>query len=407
MAAFDVIVVGLGATGSAALYQTAKRGRRVLGLDRFHPPHDHGSSHGDTRITRCAIGEGAHYSPLAIRSHAIWRELERATGERLLEACGLLVLSGSGATAFTHVRGFFDNTLAAAQRHGVAHTMLDAAALRARFPAFRVRDDERAYFEPGAGFVRPEACVRAQLGMAQRHGASVHGGETVLAFDARPGGVAVRTDRATYAAGTLVVAAGPWLPALLDAALARHFAVHRQVLFWFDVDGPIAPFEPPRFPAFIWELTGKPHSIYGFPAIDGPRGGIKIATESFAATTTPDAVARDVAPAEIAAMHADYVAPYFPAVAPRCVRAATCLYTVTPDFGFVVDRHPQMRNVIVASPCSGHGFKHSAALGEVLADLADDRAPLFDSAAFALSRFAAPAPAPAAGTGPARGGTVA
>src|SRR4029453_14990048 len=200
MANYDAIVIGLGATGSAAAYQLAKRGRRVLGLDRHAPPHVCGSSHGDTRITRCAIGEGAHYSPLAIRSHEIWRELERETGAALLDACGLLVLSGTGATAFTHVPGFFANTIAAAERFGIAHEMLDAPAIRARFPAFNVRDDERGYFEPGAGFLRPEACVRANLQMAARPGATSFTHETAHAFDATSGDVTVTTDRGMHRA---------------------------------------------------------------------------------------------------------------------------------------------------------------------------------------------------------------
>ncbi|MEP6679276.1 MAG: FAD-dependent oxidoreductase, partial [Betaproteobacteria bacterium] len=193
---------------------------------------------------------------------------------------------------------------------------------------------------------------------------------------------------ATYRAATLIVAAGPWLPELVDADLAQHFRVYRQALFWFDVDGPIAPFARERFPAFIWELTGKPQSIYGFPAIDGPRGGVKIATESYAATTSAHAAARAITAEEIAVTHAHYVAPYFPAVSARCVRSTTCLYTVTRDFGFVVDRHPRLSNVIVASPCSGHGFKHSAALGEALADLADARSGAFDLRAFSFARIA-------------------
>jgi sarcosine oxidase len=387
MATYDAIVIGLGATGSAAAYQLAKRGRRVLGLDRHAPPHAFGSSHGDTRITRCAIGEGAHYSPLALRSHDIWRELESETGAALFDACGLLVLSGGGATAFTHVPGFFANTIAAAKRFGIAHEMLDAAAIRARFPAFNVRDDERGYFEPGAGLLRPEACVRANLQMAQRFGATLHASEEARSFSASGSGVAVTTEHATYHAGAVILAAGPWLPELVDAGLARHFSVYRQVLFWFDVDGPITPFVRGHFPAFIWELTGRPQSIYGFPAIDGPQGGVKIATERYAATTTPDTVGRTVTPQEIATTHARYIAPYLPAVSARCLRATTCLYTVTRDFGFVVDRHPDMRNVIIASPCSGHGFKHSAALGEALADLAENRTGAVDLRAFSLARF--------------------
>jgi sarcosine oxidase len=388
MTAYDVIVLGLGAVGSAAAYQLAKRGVRVLGLDRNSPPHDAGSSHGDTRITRCAIGEGAHYTPLALRSHAIWREVERESGADLLTQCGLLVLSGSGPTAFTHVPAFFANTLAAATQYGIPHDMLDAPAIRARFPRFAIGDDALAYFEPGGGFVRPEACVGAQLALAARHGATLRTQETVRGFDATDSGVSVTTEQATYAGGQLIVAAGPWLPELLDPDLARHFQVHRQAMFWFDIDGPADDFTGGRFPAFIWELSGKPQSIYGFPAIDGPRGGVKVATETFANPATAATVDREITPEETAAMHADYIAPYLPALSRRCLRASTCLYTVTSDFGFVVDRHPGMRNVIVASPCSGHGFKHSAALGEALADLATDGACPFDLRAFAFARFA-------------------
>ena len=384
---YDVIVLGLGATGSAAACRLAQRGHRVLGLDRHTPPHDLGSSHGDTRVTRCAIGEGLHYTPLALRSHAIWRELEAETGADLFTACGLLVLSSHGPTAFTHVPAFFANTLAAATRYGIAHERLDAAELRRRYPAFAIGDDAIAYFEPGGGFLRPEACVRTQLDVAARHGAALRYGEAVTRLAATPGGVTVTTAQGSYSAQALVVAAGPWLPELVDADIARHFRVHRQALYWFDVDAPIADFAPGRFPVFIWELPQKTQSIYGFPAIDGTNGGMKIATESFAAATTAATVAREVTAAERAAMHRDYVAPYFPAVTPRCLRATACLYTVTPDFGFVIDRHPRLPHVILASPCSGHGFKHSAALGEALADMVAGRASPFDLSAFALSRF--------------------
>ena len=389
MTGFDAIVVGLGATGSAAVYQLARRGHRVLGLDRHAPPHTQGSSHGGSRVTRCAIGEGVHYSPLALRSHAIWRDVERETGADLFTACGLLVLSSGGPTAYTHVPAFFANTRAAAARYGIAHEMLDAAAIHARWPAFGVRDDEMAYFEPGGGLLRPEACVAAQLALAQRHGASIRTNEAALSFAATAGGVQVTTAYGTYDAAELIVAAGPWLPALLDAPLAAAFRVHRQTLFWFDVGPAYERFTPGRFPVFIWQLAGREQAIYGFPAIDGAAGGVKIATESYATTTTPETVRRDVDAEEIAAMHADYVAPYFRDVSPRCVRAATCLYTVTPDFGFVVDRHPTLPHVIVASPCSGHGFKHSAALGEVLADVAAGVAPSFDLAAMSFARLRA------------------
>jgi len=372
--------------GSAALYQLATRKISALGIDRYSPPHAEGSSHGDTRITRLAIGEGAQYTPLAMRSHEIWRDLEAETGRTLLTTNGALIISSAAKTSVTHVATFFENTLAAAKRFGIAHEVLDADEIRRRYPPFKVADDEVGYFEPSAGFVRPEACIAAQLALAEAKGAMIHRNEVVHRFDASDVGVTVSTDRAIYSCAQLIVAAGPWLPEVLGE-MARLFAVYRQVLYWFEVEGEFDRFSPARFPVFIWELQRKPQGVYGFPAIDGPRGGIKVSTEAFEATTTPQTAARKVTAEEIDAMYRNYVAPYIHGVGAQCVRTATCLYTVTPDFGFVVDRHPQSDRVIVASPCSGHGFKHSAAIGEALAQWVVDGHATIDMSAFRLARF--------------------
>lgn len=379
---FDAIVLGLGAMGSATLYQLARRGVRALGIDRYSPPHALGSSHGDTRITRLAIGEGEEYTPLALRSHEIWREIERDTGRDLLTTTGGLVVSGAGPRATCHVPGFFQNTLAAARRHGIGHDLLDAREIRRRFPQFAVSDDEVGYFEHEAGFLRPEACIAAQLALGERCGATVHRGETVLDFGEAEGGVRVATDRGEYRAGRLVVTAGPWLPGLPGGAWAGRFTVRRQVLYWFRGKGPAAEFAPGRFPVFIWELAGQAQPIYGFPAVDGPGGGVKIATEQHEEATTPETVRREVEPAEVIAMFRQKVAPCFPGLSGECVKAVTCLYTMTADSRFVIEPHPQMPSVIVASPCSGHGFKHSAALGEALAQVVADGGSRIDLSGF-------------------------
>jgi sarcosine oxidase len=383
----QTIVLGLGAMGSAAVCQLARRGESVIGIDQFSPPHALGSTHGDTRITRLAIGEGEHYTPLALRSHQLWRELERETGAELMANCGGLVISSSAKTSQTHVERFFDNTVAAARKYAIAHEMLDATDIRRRFPQFKVADDERGYLERDAGFLRPEACVRTQLEVAEGRGAEIHRDERVVGFDASDHAVTLTTDKESYSAATLVVAAGPWLPELLGDRLARHFAVYRQTLFWFDIEGEIAPYLPARSPVFIWELQGKEQGIYGIPAIDGPTGGIKIATERYASMTNPATTERTVSEEEKQAMYADYVAPYIAGVGSRCVKAATCLYTVTPDFGFVIDVHPDSRRVIIVSPCSGHGFKHSPAIGEAVADLVMHGTTTLDIGAFGLGRF--------------------
>ena len=387
MQRFDTIVLGLGAMGSATAFQLSRRGKRVLGIDRFSPPHVHGSTHGDTRITRLGIGEGPQYTPLAMRSHQIWRRLERETGRTLLTTNGGLVLSSKARTSQCHTDDFFANTVAAANKYDIPHELLDADQIRRRFARFNVADDESGYYEPSAGFVRPEECVRAQLDLAAHHGALLHRGERATAFDANGAGVTVTTDRDTYAAEALIITAGPWLPELVSPLVARHLTVHRQVLCWFDIDGPVTPFLPENFPVFIWELQGRSQGIYGFPAIDGARGGLKVATENYDEATTPELADRTVSGTETRAIYDDYVAPYVSGLSSKCVKAATCLYTVTPDFGFVIDTLPGAERVIVASPCSGHGFKHSAAIGEALAERVTDGTSQLDLGAFALGRF--------------------
>ena len=393
---YDAIVIGLGAMGSAAAYQLAKRGARVVGIDQFDPPHTWGSSHGDTRITRLAIGEGAFYTPLVMRTHELWREIEHETGREILVTTGGLILSSTAQTDYGRIANFFQNTIQAAQAYHIAHTQLNADQIRARFPQFNLQADEVGYFEKEAGFVRPEAAIRAQLELAQKYGAQMHTHEKVLGYQAQAGKVVVKTTRGEYTAAKLILAAGAWLPELLRTELlraevlrpelSRFFKVYRQVLYWFDPGEALADFSPGAFPVFIWELQGQDRIIYGFPALEA-QGGVKIATEQYQTTTSPETVDRHVGVEEIQAMYANFVHPYFPGLSSRCIKAVACLYTVTPDFGFVIDRHPEYENVILASPCSGHGFKHSAAIGEVLAQLVLDGRSEIDIHAFSLGRF--------------------
>lgn len=381
------LVVGLGAMGSATAYQLAKRGHPVLGIDQFAPPHTHGSTHGETRITRHAIGEGTQYSPFAIRSHELWREIEREAGCTLLTRTGGLIISSPSTAATNHVPEFLATTLAAAKRYDVPHEVLGAAEIRSRFPAFNARDDEVGYFEPGAGFLRPEACVAAQLTLAERYGAVLHRGEKVIAVRQDGERVVVRTDADTFVAEQVVLTVGPWLPELLGPGYARIFAATRQVLCWFPPEGSITPFLPERFPVFIWEPAAAAQPVYGFPAIDGPAGGIKIASGAYGERTTATGVRRLVPAEEVAAVYEDLVAPLFPGLSARCLRTASCLYTVTPDVGFVIDHHPEYRQVLLVSPCSGHGFKHSAAIGEAVAEIVTEGTSRLDVSPFGLGRF--------------------
>jgi sarcosine oxidase len=383
---YDTLVLGLGAMGSAALLRLAKRGQKTGGIDQFSPPHAFGSSHGDSRVTRLAIGEGAHYTPLVMRSHELWREIERETSRDLLTTTGGLIISSRSTTSRMHVQDFFGTTVAAAERYGVAHEILDARAIRQRFPQFNIRDDEIGYYEYEAGFLRPEACVAAQLALAEKYGATIHRSEKVLGFEETANDVTVRTDKDTYAADRLIVSAGAWLPQLIGAGFARPFTVRRQVLFWFATKGSVVPFQLGNFPIYIWEIQGREQAIYGFPAIDGENGGVKVAAEQYKSETTPETVDRSASDAEARAMH-EYIAPYLPGLSDRCVKAVVCLYTVTPDAEFVIDTHPEFPRVIIVSPCSGHGFKHSAAIGEALSEIVIDGRSRLDLSAFKFDRF--------------------
>ena len=379
----DVIVVGLGALGSAALFQLARRGARVIGIDRFAPPHERGSSHGETRITRQAIGEGDEYVALVLRSHEIWRELEGETGASLFSPIGGLLLGREASGVMHHGQtNFVGRSIDVARRFGIEHTVLQPAEIERRFPQFRLAGDEVGYYEPGAGFVRPERCIATQLERARAHGAVERSNETVVRITSSATGVQVVTDRAAYAAAWVVVSAGAWLSTLLGGPFPRLLRVYRQVLHWFAPDD-AAAFAPGRFPIFIWIHGADGGYFYGFPAL---AGGVKLATEQFTETADPDRLHPPTA-AESAALWQGHVRERLAGLTGRCLRSAACCYTVTPDSRFVIDRHPDWERVVVVSACSGHGFKHSAGLGEAIAERVLTGASHIDLAPFSLARF--------------------
>lgn len=357
MADFDIVVVGLGAVGGAALLAGARAGAKIAGIDRFAPPHQFGSTHGETRIVRAAIGEGAAYTPFAQRSFELWDQLSGETGEHLVTRCGLLVLGGVLPHA-THVpAGFLQTTIDSARSFGIAHEVIEAAEVRMRFPAYMRFEGERAYFEPGAGFAIPERVVAAQLARAKALGATVRLNSAVASIARDGAGVVVRTANETLRAARVALAAGAWIPGFLPAQSARRLSVTRQTLHWFAPPNETSAFEPARMPVFIW------NELYGFP-IATPGGGVKVATEALDAVVDPDTTAREVSSAEV-----DLVIPRVRAAFPMLgqhLRGATCLYTSTPDFNFWIGQHPLIDNVTVVSACSGHGFKHAAAVGEAV-----------------------------------------
>ncbi|SDP30916.1 FAD dependent oxidoreductase [Streptomyces sp. cf386] len=359
---YDVIVVGLGGMGSAAAYHLAARGRRVLGLERFGPVHNLGSSHGGSRIYRQAYFEDPAYVPLLLRAHELWKKLATDSGREVFTETGGLLIGREDSLAFA-------GTLDSARQWGLDHEVLDAGDIRRRFPTFTPAAEEVAFYERRAGVARPEATVGAHLDLARAHGAELHFAERVLAWEADGPGAKVRvaTDLGTYTADRLVVAPGAWAPKLLSD-LGVNVTVERQVMYWFQPEGGTGPFTADRHPVYIWEDPDGTQ-IYGFPALDGPQGGAKVAFFRKGGTTDPDALDRRIHPEEIETI-AEYLRPRIPTLPGRFLKGAACMYCSTPDENFVLALHPEHPNVTVACGFSGHGFKFVPVIGEILADLA-------------------------------------
>ena len=265
---YDVIVAGLGGMGSSAAYHLAGRGKHVLGLERHTPAHDKGSSHGQSRIIRLAYSEDPTYVPLVLRAYELWERLERETGEDLMTLTGGLMIGPPGTK-------FFEGSKESADRYDLLYKVLDAAELKRRYPVFEPTPDTVAFFEEKAGYLRPEACVKAHLDRAASLGADLRFEEELLSWEPTESGVLVETGSGAYEAERMVVSAGAWAPKLL-ADLGLPLEVTRQLLFWFDPKGGVEPFLPDRFPIFIWEPEDG-NSFYAIPAHDGPRGGVKVA----------------------------------------------------------------------------------------------------------------------------------
>jgi len=372
--------------GAATTYQLAKAGVDVIGIDRYHPPHTLGSSHGDTRITRLSVGEGAQYVPIVKRSQEIWRELEAQTGETLFEQSGLLALTSSPDFDPDDKTDFTLRTLGLAKAYGIEHEVLNAEEIRRRFPQFaQVRDDAIGYFEPGGGFVRPERCIEVQLRLAVQHGATLHLGETVTHISSDENCVTVTTNLRTVRGRKLVFSAGNWAGALLGAPFDRLLTVYRQKLFWFEIK-PEADLVGASPTFILTHGRGDDKINYGFPAQPG-EGSLKIATAQYRTASQPDLLDRTVSAEEAREMYETQVHGRIAGVTANVVKSAVCAYTVTPDRHFIIDEHPTLKNTLVVSACSGHGFKHSAALGEAFAQWCTRGSTDLDLSSFTLDRF--------------------
>ncbi|WP_109488254.1 N-methyl-L-tryptophan oxidase [Occallatibacter savannae] len=375
---FDVIILGLGAMGSAAAHHLAARGQHVLGLDQFTPPHDRGSSHGGSRIIRQAYFESPDYIPLVLRAYELWREIERDTGIRLIHTTGGLVIGNEDGDLVRR-------TIASAKEHHIPIDVLAPAELAARFPAFSPHPGDLGVFEHLAGYLVPEDCIRAQLQSAIHSGAQLHFDEKVLSWTAAPDHVEVATTRGSYSARHLIITAGPWAAEALQSNLP--LSVTRQVTAWIQPKGGVEGFLPDRFPVFIAEGAAGKYASYGFPAIDGPNGGIKVAIHGSDLSCTPDTVDRQIHDADVQQIIVSLQG-RIPAIAGDLLRAKTCLYTMTPDEHFIIGPHPRLPSCTIACGFSGHGFKFAPVIGEILAGLATRSSSTHPIALFSPERFA-------------------
>ncbi|HJP59122.1 MAG TPA: N-methyl-L-tryptophan oxidase [Gemmatimonadaceae bacterium] len=373
---YDVIIVGLGAMGSATLYHLAKRGIGVLGLEQFSPLHDRGSSHGDSRIIRETYFEHPLYVPLVQRAHELWRALEEASGKPLLTVAGGLMIGPVDGTVVT-------GTLRSAREHNLPHQILSREEIVKRFPAFSIVGDVVAVLDPRAGYLDPEACTKAHLDLAGSAGATTHFNERVTAWDARRDGVHVVTTAGEYVGKKLVLSAGSWTNSLLGE-LRLPLEVERQTVCWFEPPSPAESYQSQRFPIYAYEF--KPGVIcYGFPEL--PKGLKASVMHDGRIFRTPEDIDRAVTQADVAPLRSA-LRDILPDLSRSPVRdSMTCIFTNTPDHDFVIDFHPQHSDVLISSPCSGHGFKFASAIGELQADLVMTGSSRFDLTPFRLDRL--------------------
>jgi len=358
MNSYDCVVIGTGGVGSAALYYLAERGTRVLGLDRFPPGHDRGSSHGDTRIIRLAYFEHPDYVPLLRRAYTLWADLENACGQQLYREVGLVEIGPPDGEVVPGV-------LRSAQEHSLQVQSLSPGEFARRFPGFQLPETMRAVFEQKAGYLAVETCVRSDTSAAQKRGATLHSDETVLTWKPEGNGVVVATDKGHYTAARLIITPGAWAPRFL-ADVGLRFEIRRKSLFWYDA--PSVYHADQRCPAFLYETpTG---AFYGFPQSD--EWGLKVAEHSGGQVIDePLNVDRSINPHDRRQVE-DFLAQYLPGVSRTLRKHVVCMYTMSADSHFVVDRHPQYPQVAFVAGLSGHGFKFASVLGEILADLARD-----------------------------------
>lgn len=370
---YDSIVIGLGAMGSAALFQLSERGQRVLGLDMHPLGHTLGSSHGHHRlIRRSSFGPDA-YVPLAERALEIWRELEDRANTNLLKILG-------------EVRLVAPDGVMSHQQAKLSHLAspfteeLDEQQLAEQFPGFRLYDGMFATYEAEAGFLRPEVGIEVQLSLAAAAGAEIRRPEEVMSWAADGSGVRVETNQGTYRAGQLVITPGPWAGEVLRQ-IGLPLQVTRIVNAYFEPTRPDLWKAENGAPDFL--LSVPEGGFYGMPWMDGI--GLKIGKHQGIPTDGPRTIRREIDDSEIAFLR-DTLDRYMPGASGEVQAAITCMYTNTPDDDFIIDRHPECEQVVIGCGFSGRGFKFSVVMGEIMAELATDGSTQHDIDFLSLAR---------------------
>jgi len=358
--------------GAAASYNLAKRGLRVLNIERFGVNHEFGSSHGRTRIIRLAYYEDPRYVPLLRRAFESWREIESKSGRRLLRMTGGLMIGRADGELVTGV-------LRSARIHGIRCEVLSSSEAEGRFAAFRLDKEYSAVYEETVGILSAEDCVRSFVGLASEAGCEFRFSEQVQRWSSSADGIEVETSAGTQTAAKLVLCAGAWNGVLLRGLLP--LKVERQVPFWFSSGG-VDYFAPPKMPVFIMEEEAGVF-YYGVPDLGH---GVKVARTHGGEYVDPDSVRREVTPQDVEPVRG-FISRRLRNLDGRPISSTTCLYTNTPDLNFAVGIHPENKKVVVMSACSGHGFKFASVLGEVAADLATGESPPYDLTFHDPARF--------------------
>ena len=372
---YDFIVVGLGAHGSSTLYQLSKTGKKVLGIDSFSVGHNNGSSHGESRMIRFSYSNGEHYVPMLLRSKEIWNEIENESKESLLFQKGALFIGEENHPTLIDAKQ-------SADKHNLAYEILSSKEVKEKYPQFFIKKNCIGFLDKTAGFLLSESCINSFLNLATTNGAVIQLNTPVVSITPTENKVVVQTKDKRYEAGKVILTAGAYINEFLPE-FSRQLELWRLVAGWFKPDK-LTSYKPDKFPSFV--LIEKDHYSYGFPSIKIPGVKIGFSISKGKKIDSTKEMARDIKDEDIALLRY-WLEKYLPGINGEIVQAGTCFAMTTPDRNFILGAHPKHPNIIIGHACSGHGFKMSSVIGEILADLSVGRDAKFDIKAHNPSRF--------------------